>query len=99
MRVLRRLNKRSLEEYLRNMAASVLDIDSVKAKTLQIFAEKFGEQATVCVYAPGRVNLIGEHTDYNEGFVLPMVNFARVLSIFSLALLFFFYFLKKTNLI
>lgn len=54
------------------MAAPLPDINSVKAKALQTFAEKFGEQAAVCVYAPGRVNLIGEHTDYNEGFVLPM---------------------------
>lgn len=55
------------------MAAPIPDISDIKAKALRIFGEKFGEQADVCVYAPGRVNLIGEHTDYNEGFVLPMV--------------------------
>lgn len=30
------------------------------------------EPLEVCAEAPGRVNLLGEHTDYNEGFVLPM---------------------------
>jgi galactokinase len=29
-------------------------------------------ERAVCCMAPGRVNLIGEHTDYNEGFVMPM---------------------------
>ena len=36
------------------------------------FKERFGTTATHLVRAPGRVNLIGEHTDYNDGFVLPM---------------------------
>lgn len=36
------------------------------------FAERFGEPARWIVRAPGRVNLIGEHTDYNDGFVLPL---------------------------
>ena len=39
-------------------------------KINQVFEEKFGK-ATLLVKSPGRVNLIGEHTDYNDGFVLP----------------------------
>jgi galactokinase len=35
------------------------------------FKDHFGENPTLLVRAPGRINLIGEHTDYNNGFVLP----------------------------
>jgi len=34
------------------------------------FADLFGQQAVIC-RAPARMNIIGEHTDYNEGFVMP----------------------------
>ena len=42
---------------------------------LKEFRWRFGEDQSPSfgVFAPGRVNLIGEHTDYNGGFVLPMV--------------------------
>jgi galactokinase len=36
------------------------------------FNERFASHPRLIVRAPGRVNLIGEHTDYNEGFVLPI---------------------------
>ena len=37
-----------------------------------LFRETFHEEPALFARAPGRVNLIGEHTDYNGGFVLPM---------------------------
>lgn len=37
----------------------------------EFFVTAFGQSPSLVVQAPGRVNLIGEHTDYNDGFVLP----------------------------
>lgn len=37
----------------------------------QLFRDHYGSDPDLCVRAPGRVNLIGDHTDYNGGFVLP----------------------------
>ena len=47
------------------------DHDHASSVARQIFRDKTGAEASHVVYAPGRVNLIGEHTDYNGGFVLP----------------------------
>jgi galactokinase len=41
-------------------------------RVIAAFSARFGAGPNVVVRAPGRVNLIGEHTDYNDGFVLPM---------------------------
>jgi galactokinase len=45
---------------------------SMQKRVTEGFAERFGDAPAFVVRAPGRVNLIGEHTDYNDGFVLPM---------------------------
>ena len=37
----------------------------------QTFAKAYGKEATAVYFSPGRVNLIGEHTDYNGGSVFP----------------------------
>lgn len=50
-------------------------------KSQYIFTQKFDTEPTLTVYAPGRVNIIGEHTDYNEGFVMPCaINFGTAVS-------------------
>ncbi len=45
---------------------------SPEQEAARLFVERFGAEPSIVVQAPGRVSLIGGHTDYNEGFVLPM---------------------------
>ena len=45
--------------------------NEILAKMEEEFAAKFGAQETRAYFSPGRVNLIGEHTDYNGGHVFP----------------------------
>lgn len=47
--------------------------DTIRSDAIEIFKASFGGKPNVLVCAPGRVNLIGEHVDYNDGFVLPLV--------------------------
>ncbi|XP_070708114.1 galactokinase [Pempheris klunzingeri] len=55
------------------MAAPFPPVPELVAAARRLYAQVFGEEAPqTAVCAPGRVNLIGEHTDYNQGFVLPM---------------------------
>ena len=47
------------------------DADAVE-RAARAFLKSYDEPAPVLAKAPGRVNVIGEHTDYNDGFVLPI---------------------------
>lgn len=49
-----------------------MPLNQLVAQTRQTYEERFGDGPEWTVAAPGRVNLIGEHTDYNDGFVMPM---------------------------
>jgi galactokinase len=47
-------------------------MNDLQSEVSQQYRDLFGTAPQWIVRAPGRVNLIGEHTDYNDGFVLPM---------------------------
>lgn len=51
-------------------------------RATKLFVQTFGTKADAYYQAPGRVNIIGEHTDYNDGFVLPAaINFHTVIAV------------------
>ncbi len=50
----------------------------IEQRAVQAYRDQFLEEPALVASAPGRVNLIGEHTDYNGGFVLPCAIDRRV---------------------
>lgn len=66
-------------EKIIKMTFSDLVKDAVEA-----FKQQFGQTPEYAAFAPGRVNLIGEHTDYNNGFVLPFALPHRTVIVASL---------------
>jgi galactokinase len=59
-------------------------MDQARINTIRaIYKQHFKEEPASIVVAPGRINLIGEHTDYSEGFVLPVAIDRDVAILFS----------------
>lgn len=56
------------------LQSPIPSVDDLLKQAVAGFKEKFGYEPCTAACAPGRVNLIGEHTDYNDGFVFPMVS-------------------------
>ena len=65
-----------MEHPLAQILPEIATTDDLHGKHVRYALDQFRKKcqldATHVVYAPGRVNLIGEHTDYNGGFVLPL---------------------------
>jgi galactokinase len=61
----------SRKQEMTRMADLGSDVD-LNQRVLNDFKRRFSGPPASVVRAPGRVNLIGEHTDYNDRFVLPM---------------------------
>ncbi|HEX5631632.1 MAG TPA: galactokinase family protein, partial [Gemmatimonadales bacterium] len=54
---------------------------SAARRAQELYRRTWGAEPTVVATAPGRVNLIGEHVDYNDGVVLPMAIEPQVLAV------------------
>src|SRR5215204_7455533 len=64
---------RAIREYtLRRFTMSDSMLQKLAARAHSRFQERYGREPEWIAAAPGRVNLVGEHIDYNDGFVLPM---------------------------
>ncbi len=46
--------------------------EDTRRELVRLYREEFGKMPEIVTSAPGRINLIGEHTDYNGGYVLPV---------------------------
>lgn len=55
------------------MTSKLPTVDELLNCATEKFEEIFRAKPDIISCAPGRVNLVGDHVDYNDGFVLPMV--------------------------
>src|SRR5690348_13596111 len=76
-------SKSSFQDFIRvlvpdwNISSGVY-LRQIEQRAVQTYHDQFLKQPELVASAPGRVNLIGEHTDYNGGFVLPCAIDKRV---------------------
>ncbi|CAF1094333.1 unnamed protein product [Adineta steineri] len=55
------------------VSEEIATLEQLQTNLLESYQEEFpNDEPTICAFAPGRVNLIGEHVDYVDGFVFPM---------------------------
>ncbi|XP_058978153.1 galactokinase [Musca domestica] len=54
------------------LTAKLPTFEEILEAAKETFRQNFGQEPELACCAPGRVNLIGEHVDYNDGYVLPM---------------------------
>src|SRR6266487_5473785 len=62
----------------RSLNIKEVPVQQTEQRAIQAYQDQFQEEPALVASAPGRVNLIGEHTDYNGGFVLPCAIDRRV---------------------
>jgi hypothetical protein len=67
------------------MTTTLKTIDDLVKDARKYYDTEFpaDETPNICAIAPGRVNLIGEHVDYCDGFVMPMVQKLKFVYLFS----------------
>lgn len=58
---------------------------NTRQRIIQVFQQRFGSSPAALALAPGRVNILGEHVDYNDGFVLPAAIDRLTTAAFSVA--------------
>ena len=66
-----------------DLQAKIPAVEDLLKEATEKFKERFGANPEVAACAPGRVNLIGEHIDYCDGFVFPMVSDALIYLLIS----------------